>query len=581
MGDARMTAATTVAEEHRPKTLRELLPETMAFEHVAVPLDLHHNVLTVGVAAVKGDVVAALEQQTGLEVRTRLMPEAEIRKRLVALYVGVPERSAPKALSHLTKGQALELLAIPLATTVAGELVVAVTDAANASMLTKVAAAANVKTFIPVELTRDEIKERIKQEYVTDTIIVDDSPTQRLLHEIFVTAQRLKASDIHIDEFATNGTVEFRVRGRLRRFRREITQQQARAMCLSLIDAAGIVTAAMELQPLDGRISRVIEGFALDARFARLPIVSGKNNTNHSVVLRLSSGHELHRTLEENGMRGSILSRYRRASRYPEGLIIVSAKNRQGKSTTIRCTLAELYASMEAGELPMKRFRSVEDPVEAPMEWVRQTQQRDDFVSFDDALDQFVRMDTDLMFLGEMRDVATINSAITAALLGGLVFTTTHSRSAPGTIRRLLNKKVDPDDIADALVAVVGQRLVPVLCDCALDTTWDEGLENFKQGLLAHKHFGSEWVSKATLKMPREGGCEACAGDGFRSETGIFELLEVTDTVADLISQRRPIREIAAADPEYRPMVENAIELILEGKTTVAEVKNVVRWPWE
>lgn len=558
--------------------------QARAAELGCVPILIADDRLVVGV--VNEQAAAVVASALSRAVMPRIMSSDAIATLRVHAYRCFT--SQPKALALLSKSQAIANDVIPLFLTSDGSLAVGVVDPNDARHLQDISREARSQV-VGVALSLDDIKDRIQRAYAqTADVSVAQSGMSSLIDEIFGAAVRVRASDVHLETVnEREAGVWIRVDGLLEPLRR-LSPQHVAAFIDALLERARVVGASDSGISHDGRLSLSVEGRNVDLRFSTMPTVFGT-----SLVARIGSSHDVILTLEEAGMSGMLLERYMQALRYPHGLLMVSGPVGQGKSSLIRSSMLhiarmlleqQIKRPLRADEVPPfdllpKTFRSVENPVETNMPWVRQTQvdKSGGRLSFVEAMEQFLRMDTDIMLVGEIRDEASLRTAIEGSLLGHYIFSTSHAGDSIRSLQRLLFKGAAPEDIAAGMIGILSMRLVRRLCACKRDLGPALG-PNADPVLLhlAKTYLGDAIPAGARVFAPV--GCNACRGKGYSGRVGIFEYFEVNDDVQDAILRKLPTRELVERDPGYHPMIVDAARRVLAGVTSISEVDRFVRW---
>jgi type II secretory ATPase GspE/PulE/Tfp pilus assembly ATPase PilB-like protein len=254
-----------------------------------------------------------------------------------------------------------------------------------------------------------------------------------------------------------------------------------------------------------------------------------------------------------------VLESYREVVHQPEGIVLVTGPTGSGKTTTLYGTLAEL---VETG----KNIMTIENPVEYALRGVNQGQTNDKAgFTFARGLRAVLRQDPDIIMVGEIRDVETLETAIEASLTGHMVFSTLHTTSAVGTIARVMEMGLEPYLLASSIKAIVAQRLVRRICStCRTPTTMSPGLRHFfREG--EHESFH------------RGAGCSDCRGTGYRGRIGVYEFLQTTPEFCELLLQRAPeskLLELAHAQG-MKTLREECLALVVQGHTTLEEVLRV------
>jgi len=356
----------------------------------------------------------------------------------------------------------------------------------------------------------------------------DEKPAVMLANQIFNMAVTAGASDVHIEPQEKHTRVRFRIDGVMH----EIMQQPTRlhASLVSRIKVLASMDIAERRIPQDGRITLKIEGKIFDIRVASLPSAYGEKLT-----LRLLSRSSRLITLTELGFPDSQLKRYDDAIKKPYGFILITGPTGSGKSTTLYATLAKLN-SVD------KNIITLEDPIERRMDGLNQIQMNARAgMTFASGLRSILRSDPDIIMVGEIRDVETAKIAVESALTGHLVFSTLHTNDAAGAISRLGDLGVERYRTSSALAGVIGQRLMRVLCpNCkkAYKAARDELLSNGPDFPLDN--------GEKEIELFHGHGCMACNGTGYRGRVGIYEFLQVDESMQRLIVTGASTNDIKA-----------------------------------
>jgi general secretion pathway protein E len=384
-----------------------------------------------------------------------------------------------------------------------------------------------------------------------------EAPVVRLVNQLLSDAVRMHASDIHVEPYRDRLRVRFRVHGRLR----EIGAPPARlaAAVVSRIKILAKLDIAERRLPQDGRARLNLGNRRVDLRIATAPTPHGE-----SLVIRLldQSGHGTE--MADLGLEPEIERRFRRLLTAPHGMLLVTGPTGSGKTTTLYAALRTLNATTD-------KIISIEDPIEYQIDGITQIHVRPEIgLDFARILRSVVRHDPDTIMVGETRDPETAEIAVHAALTGHLLLTTLHTNNAAGAVARLLDMGVEPYLLASVLRGVIGQRLVGVLCPACkkgLPMSFEERLRFEAAGI----------VPGGDLLLFRPVGCRACEEVGYVGRRAIFELLEVTDPIRDLIRKRASSQDIQAMAiaQGMRTMAQDGLRRCLEGVTTLAEVTRV------
>ena len=313
--------------------------------------------------------------------------------------------------------------------------------------------------------------------------------------------------------------------------------------------------------PQDGRIPMKVGGKALDLRMATLPTVYGEK-----VVLRILETSTAMLRLEELGFLEESYNRFSQSFRKPYGAILVTGPTGSGKSTT-------MYGTLNILNQIDKNIITVEDPVEYRLHGVNQVQVNVKAgLTFALALRSILRMDPDIVLIGEIRDKETATIAIEAALTGHLVLSSLHTNDAPSAISRLVEMEVETFLVASAIDAVVGQRLARKLCErCRVGYRPDEN-ELYAAGY-------PDWLWPEIQELHKPVGCPACANTGFRGRIGLYEVMQMTEEVERLTVERASADAIKAVAVQQGMMTlrDDGLEKVRMGLTSLEEVARVVK----
>lgn len=381
----------------------------------------------------------------------------------------------------------------------------------------------------------------------------DDAPIIRLINAILTEAVKTSASDVHIETYEKQLIVRFRVDGVLR----EVVQPK-RALAPLLVSRIKVMAKldiAEKRVPQDGRIALRVAGREVDLRVSTMPSASGER-----VVLRLLDKQAGKIKLESLGMAKRDLDVLRKLILRPYGILLVTGPTGSGKSTS-------LYASLQEINDRSRNILTVEDPIEYNLPGIGQTQVNTKVdMTFARGLRAILRQDPDVVMIGEIRDLETAEIAVQASLTGHLVLSTLHTNTAVGAITRLMDMGIEPFLISSSLVGIVAQRLVRVLCeDCREPYTPDAEQCDFLQ---------VDPENPPTIYRPK--GCDSCNQLGYRGRIGIYEVVEVNETLSSEIHKRAGELELEKQARKQGPSIHSdGVAKILAGTTTVEEVLRV------
>ena len=386
--------------------------------------------------------------------------------------------------------------------------------------------------------------------------MMDDAPVIRLANLIIQQALRDKASDIHIQPEASRVRVRYRIDGILHDSM--TVPKKAQAPLISRIKVMSDLDIAEKRAAQDGRISLRVGGAEYDFRVSTNPGVNGEK-----VVMRILDKKGVQVRLDQLGIPNVMMDDFDGLIQRSYGIITVTGPTGSGKSTT-------LYSVLNTLNSPEKNILTIEDPVEYQLPGLTQTQVNTRAkVTFASAMRTFLRQDPDIILVGEIRDPETALIATEAALTGHLVFSTLHTNDAPTAIARMIEMGIEPFLIASALIGVLAQRLVRVICpECK--EAYTPPVEAFRRLNLS--------MDLESVTFYRGRGCERCRQTGYRGRIGVFELMTISDHIRELILRKAPTHELRQAGLEAGMMTlrQDAMQKILEGITTMEEALRVV-----
>lgn len=386
-----------------------------------------------------------------------------------------------------------------------------------------------------------------------------DAPIVRFVNLLIAQAIQDRASDIHLEPGEHSLRVRYRIDGVL-----HDVQKADRAIQDGVISRLKIMSGidiAERRRPQDGRMSVVHEGRKVDLRVATLPTVWGEN-----VVMRILDRSESPARLSDLNMSDENMRRFRATLSKSHGMILFTGPTGSGKSTALYTTLTELA-------MPEVNVITVEDPVEKRIAGVNQVQINSRAgLTFADALRSILRMDPDIVLVGEIRDRETASISIEASLTGHLVLSTLHTNDAPSALTRMVEIGVEPYLVGSAITCVVAQRLARQLCEHCKDPYEERRSVLDSLGFPATAGGGSE-----TVRLYKAVGCSMCSGTGFRSRIAIHEVMPMTETLEQKVVLNAPaaeLRDLAVAEGML-PLRSDGWSKVLQGLTTIDEVLRV------
>ncbi|WP_208002251.1 GspE/PulE family protein [Luteimonas yindakuii] len=387
--------------------------------------------------------------------------------------------------------------------------------------------------------------------------LAEEAPVIELVNNMLAQAMDQRASDVHVEPEEQQFNVRLRIDGILHtRMTLPASRYPAVASRIKLISGMDIAERRL---PQDGRLSARVSGREVDIRVSAVPAVHGE-----SLVMRLLPKERQDLSLERLGLSPRDLRMFRGWAREPHGIVLVTGPTGSGKSTT-------LYAVLEEMNQRDRKMITVEDPVEYQVGGVTQIQANAEIgYTFARALRAILRQDPDVIMIGEIRDLETAEIAVQSALTGHLVLSTLHTNDAVSAFTRLVDMGVEPFLVASSVRAVQAQRLVRRLCP-ACSAVDNPPLASVEQSI-------APWVEdKSAANWRRAVGCSACQGTGYRGRLGIYELVDVTPAMQELVMQQATterMREQADSEGARTLRVDGLLKA-RQGLTTVEEVARV------
>jgi len=382
-------------------------------------------------------------------------------------------------------------------------------------------------------------------------------PIVRLTNWLLNHAVENRASDIHIEPQERDLAVRVRIDGLLQEVQR--LPKWTQGAIVSRIKVLSNLDIAEKRQPQDGRLVVEIKGRRIDMRVSTLPVTNGEK-----VVIRVVDQARAQVAISDLGMQADDLARAKRWLDRPQGIILVTGPTGSGKTTL-------LYSGLRHIQHITKNIVTVEDPVEFQIAGINQVQVEEKAKkTFPAALKAILRQDPDVIMVGEVRDKDTAQIAFRASVTGHLVLSTLHTNDAAGAVTRLVDLGLEPFMVASSLVGVVAMRLVRTLCPRCK--------ESYEADAASLNRLSPHHEATGTFTLWRGRGCTHCNNTGYHGRTGIFEALEVNDTVRTLLVQGAPdgpIRQ-AAIESGMRSIGEDGLQKVMAGLTTLEEVTRMV-----
>ncbi len=384
-----------------------------------------------------------------------------------------------------------------------------------------------------------------------------DAPVIKLVNKVMYDALNEGASDIHIEPYEKEFRVRYRIDGVL--YVKLNPPLKLRDAIISRIKIMAKLDIAEKRLPQDGRIKiktrhqgKIRE---LDFRVSVLPTLFGEK-----IVLRLLDREMLKLDMTKLGLESDSLKKLEKAILKPYGMILVTGPTGSGKTNT-------LYSAMSRINTPETNIITAEDPVEFNIPGINQLQVKEQIgLNFAAALRSFLRQDPNIILVGEIRDFETAEIAIKAALTGHLVLSTVHTNDAPSTVNRLMNMGIEPFLVASSLLLIVAQRLIRKICP--------ECKEEYRIPLEALVDIGFTEEEARNVTIYKGRGCPFCGNTGYKGRMGLFEVLEISDNIRELVLVGASALEIRrkAMEEGMLTLRGSGLEKLRNGETTIEEV---------
>lgn len=478
----------------------------------------------------------------------------------------------PEVLKLIHEGTARRYNAIPIRI-VGNALEVAMVDPTDIFAL-EAFSAQSKKRIKPIQVDAKELREAIDFNYkaygeiekqisrisrTTDTSddmlaisAAVDTPLVQALNLIIEEAVKARASDIHIEPEEDRLRVRYRIDGTLQDMM-SLPLDIHRSI-ISRIKILSELNIADPHRPQDGQFSAAVKGREIDVRVATTPTVHGEMS-----VLRLLDKSLASLELEELGFLPDSMAQYESMLMVPYGMILISGPTGAGKTTT-------LYASVNKLDTITRNVVTIEDPAEYRFRDINQIQVNQQAgITFASGLRSILRLDPDVILVGEIRDAETANIAVQAALTGHLMLSSIHANETIGVLFRLLDLGVEPFLISSSIIGVVAQRMVRRICpDC------NHSIEAPLMERVTYKKYTGEERTEFLYGT----GCKTCSFTGYQGRTGIFEILTMTDTMKMMVASQAGSTDIRAQAIKEGmiPMIQDGMQKVQLGITTPTEV---------
>jgi type IV pilus assembly protein PilB len=389
------------------------------------------------------------------------------------------------------------------------------------------------------------------------TRMSEDAPVVRLVNVLLVDALQRGASDIHIEPYEKDLRIRFRIDGVL--YDVMHPPMRLRDALISRIKIMSKLDISEKRLPQDGRIKIKLKADGrsreLDFRVSTLPTLFGEK-----VVMRLLDKEKLMLDMTKLGFEPESLEKFKRNISKPYGMVLVTGPTGSGKTNT-------LYSALQSLNTVDTNIMTAEDPVEFNLVGINQVQMKEQIgLNFAAALRSFLRQDPNIVLVGEIRDFETAEIAIKAALTGHLVLSTLHTNDAPSTVSRLMNMGIEPFLVATSVNLIQAQRLIRRICqECkAEQPTPPEALVEI----------GFSAAEAKEIKIFKGKGCPKCNNTGYKGRVGLYEVMEVTDDLRELILIGASALELRkrAIEQGMLTLRRSGLVKIMNGITTVEEV---------
>lgn len=410
---------------------------------------------------------------------------------------------------------------------------------------------------------KDEIDKILKRTINIDLSREDrDTAIVEMVDTLFEYAYQNKASDIHIEPYRESMMVRFRIDGVMH----EVLElpRELNALILARIKILSRMRTDEHNAAQDGKLRFKSGNDSVDVRVSIVPVVEGEN-----IVMRLLSAKARQFDLSNLGFSTVNFNKIKNIIKKPHGMILVTGPTGSGKSTT-------LYAFLKILNRKEVHISTIEDPVEYDMQGVSQIQVNPKTnLTFAKGLRAIVRQDPDIIMVGEIRDSETAGIAINSALTGHLVLSTLHTNDAATTLPRLIDMDIEPFLVSSTVNVIIAQRLVRKICEKCRKSQYLD-ISEF-EGRLSEKLIKKISRGKKQVRFYHSVGCKSCGNTGYKGRLGVFEILEMSDKIKELVLKRASSDEIVkvAVSEGMETMLEDGLNKAMNGLTTIDEVLRV------
>jgi type IV pilus assembly protein PilB len=395
-------------------------------------------------------------------------------------------------------------------------------------------------------------------------IAIANAPIAKIVDLIINYAYQDKASDVHIEPQEDTSLVRFRIDGILHDVL--TVPKKLHEQILTRIKVLSRLRTDEHLAPQDGKLRVHLAEEDLDIRISILPIVEGEK-----VVMRLLASKFRLFSLMDLGMNEKDLDKVSRGIKKSYGMVLSTGPTGSGKTTSI-------YAILKILNSRSKNITTIEDPVEYRIKGINQIQvNAKTNLTFASGLRSILRQDPNIIFVGEIRDNETAGIAVNAALTGHLVVSTLHTNDAATALPRLTDMGVEPFLVASTVNVIIAQRLMRKICEMcksSMDKSMEELIKEIPQEAAA-KNFGN----RTTVRIYQGKGCKLCHNTGYKGRVGAFEVLEVTNAIRNLITDKKDAQVVVqqAIKEGMTTMLDDGLQKVAKGVTTIEEVLRVTK----
>lgn len=384
----------------------------------------------------------------------------------------------------------------------------------------------------------------------------EDASIIRFVNQVLKDAIDLRASDIHLEPFEDELRIRYRIDGVLQEVPVPAQIKRFQPAIVARVKILSHLNIAEKRLPQDGRLKVRIDAAEVDIRVSIIPMLHGE-----AVVMRLLRQNSSLKGARELGMHPRELACLERVLQLPHGIVLVTGPTGSGKTSTLYTALHEINDSE-------RKIVTIEDPIEYQLKGVNQIQVSEKSgLTFARGLRSILRHDPDVILIGEIRDQETAQIAVQASLTGHLVFSTLHTNDAAGAVTRLVDMGVEPYLVASSLEAVLAQRLVRLLCPRC------KAVDDSPATMVYKTRIGIP----AATRVYRAVGCRECRQTGFHGRRAIFEWMDSSSEIRQLILKSASTDAVrdAACRAGMRTLAEDGRRLVQEGVTTIEEILSV------